>query len=78
MAINHAPSDNKQAKNNPKYMTDETKMYHQLRKAVEMYLSNGDMGDLFLQVLEEFSHDETVLVKIRDLYEAYYEDMYTA
>jgi hypothetical protein len=36
------------------------------------------MGDLFLQVLEEFSHDETVLVKIRDLYEAYYEDMYTA
>ncbi len=78
MAINHAPSDNKQAKNNPKYMMAETKMYHQLREAVEMHLSNGDMGDLFLQVLEEFSHDETVLVKIRDLYEAYYEDMYTA
>jgi hypothetical protein len=78
MAINHAPSDNKQAKNNPKYMTAETKMYHQLREQIESTLSNGDMGDLFLQVLSEFSHDETVLVKIRDLYEAYYEDMYTA
>jgi hypothetical protein len=77
MVVNHKPSDSKQA-NNPKYMTAETKMYHQLREAVEKNLSIGDMGDLFLQVLSEFSHDETVLVKIRELYEAHYEEYYTA
>jgi hypothetical protein len=77
MAINHAPSDSKQA-DSPTHMMVQTKLYKQLREQVEGTLSNGDMGDLFLQVLEEFSHDDVVLVKIRDLYDAYYEDIYTA
>lgn len=77
MVVNHKPSDSKQA-DSPTHMMVQTKLYKQLREQVEGTLSNGDMGDLFLQVLEEFSHDDVVLVKIRDLYDAYYEDIYTA
>lgn len=59
-------------------MLVQTKLYKTLRTEVETTLSSGDMGDLFLQVLEEFSHDDAILTHIKALYDAFYEDMYTA
>lgn len=61
-----------------KGMLVQTKLYRQLRTEIEEYLSIGDMGDLLLKVLEEFSHDEVVLTHIKALYEAHYEEMYSA
>lgn len=61
-----------------KDMLVQTKLYTRLRTEVEETLSIGDMGDLFLKVLDEFSHDEVVLTQIRALYESFYEEMYTA
>lgn len=59
-------------------MTAQTRLYTRLRTEVETTLSIGDMGDLFLLVLDEFKHDEVVLTKIRALYESFYEEMYTS
>jgi hypothetical protein len=59
-------------------MLVQTKLYKKLRTEIEETLSIGDMGDLLLQVLDEFSHDDVVLVHIKALYETFYEDMYTA
>jgi len=59
-------------------MMVQTKLYERLRTEVEETLSNGDMGDLLMLVLEEFSHDDVVLTHIKHLYDAFYEDMYTA
>jgi hypothetical protein len=61
-----------------KDMLVQTKLYKKLRTEIEETLSIGDMGDLLLQVLDEFSHDDVVLVHIKALYETFYEDMYTA
>lgn len=59
-------------------MLVQTKLYKTLRTEIEETLSSGDMGDLLLQVLEEFSHDDAILTHIKALYDTFYEDMYTA
>jgi hypothetical protein len=59
-------------------MLVQTKLYKKLRIEIEETLSIGDMGDLLLQVLEEFSHDDVVLTHIKALYDSFYEEMYTA
>jgi hypothetical protein len=59
-------------------MLVQTKLYKKLRTEIEETLSIGDMGDLLLQVLDEFSHDDVVLAHIKALYDSFYEELYTA
>jgi hypothetical protein len=61
-----------------KDMLVQTKLYKKLRIEIEETLSIGDMGDLLLKVLEEFSHDDVILVHIKALYDSFYEELYTA